>query len=165
MNKCRQRLYVCIPVSDSRVKSALRLLARHLPPSNKKEHHITLRFIYEMEESAICALVKSAAWICSYYQPFELTLASAGYFPGVIWQGIEMSSSLLELQTDINQLVSSLGCPPVDYDYNPHITLGRTQRKAVLADSRPITWTVDALQIRDFENNGIDVAPICVIKL
>ena len=154
-----------MPVSDSRVKSVLRSLARHLPPSNKKEYHITLRFIYEMEESALCALVNSVTWICSHYQPFELTLTSVGYFPGVIWHGIETSSLLLELQADINQLVSSLGCPPADYDYNPHITLGQTRRKAVLADSRPITWTVDALQIRDFENNGVDGAPVCTIKL
>ncbi len=165
MSKRRQRLYVCIPITDAHVKLALHSLVRHSPSSRKKEYHMTLRFIHEMEESKVAELVESVAWICSHYSPFKLTLADVGYFPGVIWHGVETSTTLSELQADINQVVLSLGCPPVDYDYNPHITLKRTRRKLSPVDSQPITWTVDTLQIRDFENNGLDAGPICTIKL
>ena len=152
-----KKVYICISIKDAGTLNSLRFASRDLPVKKDDDYHLTLRFIHEIEKTSLTGLIEDIKWICNYYEPFALTLASPGSFPGVAWYGVEPSSPLMELQADIDRVALNLGLPSADYSYNPHITLARVKEEPDILQAAPKTWRVDDLEIRQSIAGGDDV--------
>ena len=142
-------VYICIAIETEEVIAALDEASSRLPKA-KRDYHLTLRFIKSLSPAQLKSLTEAVAAICGSCQPFELTLANPGSFPGVAWYGLKPSPELAELQTAVDRAVLTAGLPPADYDYSPHITLARIKSpsQADLLPVEPRSWLVEALEIR-----------------
>jgi 2'-5' RNA ligase len=61
---------------------------------------------------------------------FNMHLEGVGQFPPkgqprVLWVGLKAPTALNNLQRQINASITSLGLPPEDHPFSPHITLAR----------------------------------------
>ena len=144
-----KRIYVCIAVEEPTVVAALKEAAGRLP-TDKTDYHLTLRFIRNLSPKQLDSLAETVSDIGRRSRPFELTLDKPGFFPGVAWYGLESSPELSVLQAEIDKAVLALELPAADYQYNPHITLARLKAGAAaeLAAQPPLSWRVEALEIR-----------------
>lgn len=142
--------YFCVPIDDGRVRSALARAGQNLPPANPNKYHLTLRYLKSVDQPAANALVELGRQVCRRQQPFALRLGRPGRFdqPPVDWYGLAASPGLMRLQADLGRAVLELGYPPADYDYNPHITLGRSQPAVAVLETDPVSWTVSAIEFR-----------------
>lgn len=142
--------YFCIPIDDEQVRSALARASRNLPPTNPDKYHLTLRYLKSVDQPAAAALVEIGQRICQRWRPFDLRLGQPGRFdqPPVDWYGVEASPELMRFQADLGRAVLDLGHPAADYDYNPHITLGRSQPAVPILKTTPTSWTVEAIEFR-----------------
>jgi RNA 2',3'-cyclic 3'-phosphodiesterase len=96
------------------------LPARWSPQSNL---HITTKFIGEWHDHKVDELIQALESVV--VESFEIKLADLGYFPKVLWVGIERSPALLRLASDTEETLSRLGCARERRAYTPHLTLAR----------------------------------------
>ena len=159
-----KRIYACIPIKDSAVIEALRSASRNLPPKSGG-HHLTLRFIHQIDREVLLQWSAEIERICERHEPFELALDGPGFFPeGVIWysvkspeafeEGIDHPQSLMALQAEIDWAVLELGLEEADYVYNPHITLAKVKNEARAVEAPVRTWRVEELEIRQIVSGG-----------
>ncbi|MEO0138920.1 MAG: RNA 2',3'-cyclic phosphodiesterase [candidate division WOR-3 bacterium] len=99
-----------------------------IKPVPKENLHITLRFIGDIGDRECANLLDS---IGDLGKSFTLTFNSIGGFPTefgarVIWVGVEEEKMLIELSKRVDGIVDSLGLPPRDKPFVPHITIART---------------------------------------
>lgn len=103
------------------------------PPANT---HITLRFLGETDEQQRATLVPGLAALCAQQRSFSLVLSGLGCFPSfrtprIIWQGIHGDlPALARLQASVETLARSVGFPPEERPFSPHLTLARARRDA-----------------------------------
>ena len=84
-----KRIYACIPIKDSAVIEALRSASGDLPPKSGA-HHLTLRFVHQIEGETLSQWAAEIERICARYEPFDLTLDSPGSFPeGIVWYSVK----------------------------------------------------------------------------
>lgn len=99
--------------------------------------HLTVRFIGAADEARTEA-IKRAMEVPFPIAPFELRFAGAGAFPGagtprVIWVGVEAGTERLrEIERETTRRLQSVGIPPEDRPYSPHLTLARVRDAAGL---------------------------------
>ena len=154
----KQDIYFCLPISDSPVRAALARASRDLPATNPDKYHLTLRYIKQVNQLALDSLILAAGRLCQNHRPLSLTLDQPGNIPRINCYRPANSLPLKQLQADIDRAVCDLGFPPADYDYNPHITLGRQPDRTV--------WTVEAAswQARQVElrrsETGVTINPL-----
>ena len=153
-----KRIYACIPIKDPAVIEALCSASRDLPPKSGA-HHLTLRFVYQIEREALSQWAAKIERICEHYEPFELALDSPGFFPeGVVWYSVKSPETpegvsdyprpLMALQAEIDQAALELGLQGADYAYNPHITLAKVRDEARAVEAPVRTWRAEDLEIR-----------------
>lgn len=104
--------------------------ARWVPPEN---HHLTLRFIGEVEPWRADEVDEALAGIRA--RPFDLTLNGLGLFEkagriNALWVGVERSEALLRLQAKVETALQRVGLEPERRRFAPHVTLARTERAA-----------------------------------
>jgi 2'-5' RNA ligase len=104
--------------------------ARWVPPEN---HHLTLRFIGEVEPWRAEEVDEALASIRA--RPFDLTLHGLGLFEkagriNALWVGVERCDALHRLQAKIETALQRVGLEPERRRFAPHITLARTERAA-----------------------------------
>src|SRR3989344_737476 len=92
--------------------------------TNKKNLHITLKFLGDVSEKEIEKLKLKFKDI--KHSKFKLKLKQLGYYPGedrikVIWVGVQDEKNIIELQKLIDADTMKLG----DLNLGGHITLGR----------------------------------------
>jgi 2'-5' RNA ligase len=93
--------------------------------------HITLRFLGYILPDEVAAVVQGVNRAAAGEKPFVLRAGALGCFPSVrrarvLWIGVEDSQQLAaELQRKISDQTASLGEPPEDRDFTPHLTLAR----------------------------------------
>lgn len=145
--EARSSVYFCLPINDPPVRAALAWAGRDLPDLNPDKYHLTLRHIKGVDRLALDSLIKTARSICQNHQPFRLALDQPGDIPLINCYRPAASQPLLDLQADIDQAVCGLGFPVADYDYNPHITLGR-QPKQTVWPVEPASWWVQQVELR-----------------
>src|SRR5579884_1704502 len=111
-----------------RLLSALRpeALVKWSPLDNL---HVTTKFIGEWPEQRVPELHEALQKI-TRRQPFEVELKGLGWFPNersprVLWLGVEGGQPLAKLAKDIEQPLASLGIPPEEREFSPHLTLAR----------------------------------------
>jgi 2'-5' RNA ligase len=94
--------------------------------------HLTLKFLGEIKDAKIvdiCNIVKNVA---GRHSSFELAVESVGCFGGrsarVLWVGLSKGKeSLLQLQKDLEEQLSSAGWPPETREFTGHLTLCRVK--------------------------------------
>ncbi len=95
--------------------------------------HITLRFVGEIERH--CANDLAAALSEIHFHPFDIALAGLGQFDrkgrvDTLWAGVQPREPLTQLHQRVDRACVSVGLPPDERAYLPHITLARFGRLA-----------------------------------
>lgn len=90
--------------------------------------HVTLKFIGEASDATVQEIKSALAAVKA--APFEVTFASAGFFPSpksprVFWVGVEGEQALPQLAATIDNATEKLGVAKEERGYNPHLTLAR----------------------------------------
>lgn len=96
---------------------------------NKKDLHITLKFLGALEEETVKNLHNELSKINSIPK-FNLEVGTLGYFgnskrPRVLWAGVKMKKELETLQQIVEQCTTKVGFPKETRKYRPHITLAK----------------------------------------
>ena len=115
--------------------------------------HITLMFPFVAQDrmDAAAKIIKS---ICANIQPFDITLAGYGQFPGIIFMQPANPEPIKAIFRKIYAAFPE--CPPYGGafgdDIHPHITVGEfknpnQQSAAQLPDYAPITFRAECLHI------------------
>lgn len=132
------RLFVAIEIPKE-IREALACLLeefRVIAPGVKwiraKNLHITLKFLGETEDSKLPSIIGALAKI-HIAEPVALSLCELSLFPNykrpkILWAGIRSSLNLQELVKTLDLQLNSLGFPPEDRAFTPHITLARLER-------------------------------------
>ena len=135
------RTFVSIEIPDDIKNSIekaigeLTLILPHIKWVDKKNLHITLKFLGWVEDSKISDLADSVADIVKGFGTIKVGFAGFGMFPderhpSVIWVGItEGSDKLKELADKIEDKLSTEGYGEKEKEFSPHLTIGRIKEK------------------------------------
>ena len=167
--------YVIIPIKSRNVLRAVNGLKSKVLRYDNSPPHITLRFVHKIQPSspflrlrALKALNEAVQKVCESHEKFHLQLGELGAFPrdkslGVTWLGLENCNELYALREDIDRAVQSLGYPPADYDFNPHITISFDDNHAELLETpKAFKFEVNKLHIC---TSKADYVPVKIIEL
>jgi RNA 2',3'-cyclic 3'-phosphodiesterase len=95
--------------------------------------HLTLRFLGEVEPTALAVIDGALAQAAGTVAPFPVTLGGLGGFPGprtprVVWVGVtEGAGGLVALHAGVEAALGAVGVAPEGRSYHPHVTLGRAR--------------------------------------
>lgn len=102
--------------------------------------HLTVRFYGEVADERVDGLGESLAQAVGRMDPLGIELGGLGVFPTrrkprVIWMGVAAPPALEQLHDRVERAALTGDYPgtPARETYRPHVTLGRVQRRAVLA--------------------------------
>ena len=87
--------------------------------------HITTKFIGEYPDVRLPELITVLRSIRSPI--FQLQLRGFGWFPGVLWAGVEGGAELSQLALITAAALEPLGIPIEDRPYHAHLTLARAK--------------------------------------
>lgn len=141
------RLFFCVELTEE-VKRALAELAQRLRASlgdgswvPQENYHLTVRFLGEVEEAKLSALLELGRKVAQETAPFTLALEVLGGFPQVkaarvLWAGPRMESPEFQrLCQRVEEAVQALGFPREKKEPLPHVTLARFKTPR---DLRPV---------------------------
>ena len=112
--------------------------------------HLTLKFLGDTSEKQVADVERALARAAASVAPFAISVGGVGCFPNtrqprVVWVGLEETTgALLRLRNAVESEVAPLGFPTEKRAFAPHLTLGRVQRDAPVADVRRIGQVVAA---------------------
>jgi RNA 2',3'-cyclic 3'-phosphodiesterase len=111
----------------NRLKTVFTLPVRWVQPGNI---HLTLKFMGNISSSTYDSLKMQLKTIFEGFEPVPLTFTGLGFFPNihnpkVLWVGMELPEELSARVSLVEQLTRSLGVPPENRSFSPHLTLGR----------------------------------------
>ena len=113
--------------------------------------HLTLRFLGDVNSSAVPRAISAMRAAAARSHPFDLSLGDVGAFPNaasarVLWVGVEGDvGSLGELREEVETELSGVGFRRDGRRFNPHITLARLRDRVSRADRRQVVDTVSAV--------------------
>lgn len=146
------RTFIAIELEDA-TKSELRRvqseLAGQLPARSVRwvqlnGIHLTLKFLGDTPLGKVEAVKTALAQAAAEVIPFRIIISGLGCFPNarqprVVWVGLqELSGGLIHLHKAVEAYVAPLGFPTEKRPFSPHLTLGRVQQSASLAEARQI---------------------------
>lgn len=132
------RAFVCIELPDnarSELMRVLGLVASIRAPVRWVAHmnlHLTLKFLGSISTDVVTEVSRSMRAVALGTPLFTMRLAGTGAFPNwnrprVLWVGAQGDGALLNLQSNIDDTLMSVGFAPEARVYNPHITIGRVK--------------------------------------
>ncbi|MHB8055759.1 MAG: RNA 2',3'-cyclic phosphodiesterase [Candidatus Aminicenantales bacterium] len=95
--------------------------------------HVTLKFLGEIEETAVEAIGAAVGKIAAETPVFPLTVMGTGTFPPgsprprLLWIGLDDSGPLRTLQGRFEEALETLGFPREDRPFRPHLTAARVR--------------------------------------
>ena len=124
------RLFVGIPIAPA-ISQLLSSLGGTVPGARavpEDQIHLTLRFIGEVEPSALVDIKQSLQGLES--NSLTLSIRGTGHFPPrgqprVLWAGIDPAGDVIILRNRVNNRLSLCGIKPEQRKYHPHVTLAR----------------------------------------
>jgi len=131
------RTFIAVPVPRQVLVVRDMLISTINPKSGKIRWvakgnlHLTLRFLGPTPEESLDNINDLLTKELSTCDPLELQIAGTGCFPKperprILWLGIEGQVAELQgLVQRINSGLESLGFPPEEREYHPHLTLAR----------------------------------------
>jgi 2'-5' RNA ligase len=140
----------CAAEAVERLRSAVPSDVRWVAAENQ---HLTLKFLGEIAEDRIDALVARAGAKLATVAPFEVALAGFGAFPSarearVLWLGVARGSAVLaKLARKLDTAARIAGAERDRRPFAAHLTLGRLREPARVEIERfapptSVTWTV-----------------------
>ncbi len=130
----------------------------------KEKFHITLKFLGDVNESAIDSVYDVLSENLTGFGKFSVIYKGVGCFPDlkrprVIWIGCEdPSGKLFELQKIVEEKMSELGFEKEDKEYHPHVTLGRVKNPKNIFN---LTKKIESI---NFESEAGEVAEVLIMK-
>ena len=99
--------------------------------------HLTIKFLGNIDESALPDIERAMTSVCSSHKVIELEASGLKIFPDrrmprVIWAGLRETGGgvlLPELHGSIESAMKPLGFAFDGRGFNPHLTLGRVKRR------------------------------------
>jgi len=125
--------------------------------------HLTLKFLGEVAEKQLRDVYEAVDGAVSGIDVFEMAVGGFGAFPSlrrpsVVWLGVELDSVLSSLQARTEENLSLLGFPREDRPFRPHLTLGRSRKRAEMSEFRGLETIVSRLEYSDsFRVGTVDV--------
>ncbi|OGT93710.1 MAG: 2'-5' RNA ligase [Gemmatimonadetes bacterium GWC2_71_9] len=103
--------------------------------------HITLKFLGEVDEPLVPDIAAVLSTAVREVRAFELGLGGCGAFPDqhrprVLWLGIEQHPALELLANDVERALAPFGFESELRPFQPHLTLGRAEKRARPGDFR-----------------------------
>jgi 2'-5' RNA ligase len=100
--------------------------------------HLTLKFLGEVDPGTLRSIEEEIRKAASLSSKFPLVLEGTGSFPSgrrprVLWIGVRDEPALAALQASLEKGLGSLGFPPEERPFRPHLTVGRVKGPAGLA--------------------------------
>lgn len=155
------RLFLALPLPEKYQQACLELvtgLSREIPAvkwTAGGNFHITLKFIGEVEEKMLPAVIKTAGEAVSGIPALTLSLEGTGAFPPrgtprVIWAGVrEEKGDLPILAGKLDLALHALGIPREKRPFQPHLTLGRPRPSAAFIDRKKLNrpFSTPAFQV------------------
>lgn len=114
--------------------------------------HITLKFLGDMDEAKVQPISDLLGAKAKSTSAFDIKLNGMGVFPSprrpnVIWVGVIAPASLLDLQSQVEGELSSLGFVPEKRPFSAHLTIARVRREARPADLQRIAEIVASTDV------------------
>ena len=127
--------------------------------------HLTLKFLGDIAKKDLEILAGSIAHEASGIEPISISFSDVGIFPNIlrpriIWIGINSPARIVEFQSRIDNLTSSLGIQIEKRPYSPHVTLGRFGKSNSMLNSSNLIAELDSTIV-----NSIDSLKITSIKI
>lgn len=135
--------------------------------------HLTVRFLGMLATAEIALVVEGAHEATSRIEPFTVSLAGVGTFPGggaaprVIWVGVSNdggSQTLLRLFAALEDSLSSRSFARDTRPLSPHLTLARLRDGAAPRDARMVGETVAAIGKGDTAYGSFEVQVLTVMR-
>jgi 2'-5' RNA ligase len=95
--------------------------------------HITLKFFGNITDVQVADISERVTSIAAGQEPFSLTVMNAGAFPSpknprVVWLGVGGDLDIMrDFHRRLETAFATLGFPPEDRPFSPHLTLGRVK--------------------------------------
>jgi len=172
------RLFIAVELDErvrseaGRVVEVLRRRGALLAPRARltwvtaERMHLTVRFIGAADEGRLAEL-RRALDPPFETPPFALSIEGTGAFPPkgpprVLWAGLyEGREPLLALERELTARLSTIGIPPEDRPYNPHLTLARVRDPAGLRAAA----LLDGLETHAFGHSTVDAITLFESRL
>ncbi|WP_124728143.1 RNA 2',3'-cyclic phosphodiesterase [Staphylospora marina] len=138
MNKASEkRLFVAVRLPPE-VKRALAVRCEELGTRwrfskwvHQEDYHVTVQFLGSVDQDRMGPLAGELARAAAKHQPFELAVAGIGTFgrpeqPRILWAGLTGDlGKLRALQSTVARHLETVGFPPEQRPYRPHVTVAR----------------------------------------
>jgi 2'-5' RNA ligase len=174
------RVFLAIELSSGirkNLSSLQQQLKATLPPINwvrPESIHLTLKFLGYVDPSLVSQLLSALEPIGEKHAPFSVAIQGLGVFPQVkhpriFWVGLTGNTQALQdLVFEIDVVLETMGFPPEEKTYHPHLTLARIKRenakvgsalirtKALESDQHLGTLVVDGFTLfqSDLDSSG-----------
>lgn len=132
----------------------------------KQSLHVTLKFLGDVEESAVSAISSCLAKMTEKLAPFSFRVQGVGVFPNkekphILWTGIEGAREILpSLARNLDTEMKRFGIASEEKEFSPHITIGRVKRFAEI----PLASIHTFLQHKDLGLGEVQVKSILLFK-
>ncbi|HEX7588958.1 MAG TPA: RNA 2',3'-cyclic phosphodiesterase [Anaerolineae bacterium] len=130
--------------------------------------HLTLKFLGDVDATAMPALQRTVADACAGIAPFTLSLNGAGAFPNtrrpnVIWVGMggQVECTALLAQR-LDDACAAMGMARDDRPFSPHLTLGRVKREAKLEERQLVGRLIDLAAVGEL--GWLNVSRVSMMK-
>lgn len=145
----KRRIFVALSVEKELGATFHEMLRKLKVSGDKKELHVkwsplqnlhlTLKFLGEIDDSQLSRVTDALSDISRGFEPFSLQLHGLGGFPDekharTLWMGVKNKRPLRELQHRVEESLIATGFPAAEYEFRPHITLGRLRNKKNIED-------------------------------
>lgn len=128
-------------------------------------YHMTIRFLGDVEEESLSALVSAGERAARRVNPFQASLGAPGVFPDrenprVLWFGLkEGADAVLALARAVNGELALAMALPDEEKFHPHVTIGRTKspldagttHDIMMLPGPSVAWPVSELQLVESE--------------
>jgi 2'-5' RNA ligase len=154
-----------IAVEVRKIQGALKERATGVRWVRPEGIHLTLKFLGEVEQDCIEAIVRKAEGAIQGVGPFTVGIRGGGGFPTVknprvIWIGVEDHSGMLkQLQTRIEAGMAELGFTQEKRGFTPHLTVGRLRSGK---GSKTVAQAIDAIRTSDL--GSLEVREIILFR-
>jgi len=134
------RLFYCVELAPDvqtqldRIVQPLRAGAGRVSWVRPENFHFTLKFLGEIEPSAVEALTALGAQIAPMFPQFEITFDMAGAFPNahrprVLWIGCRQAPQVIfAVQEQLEKELTKMGFE-AERNFSPHVTVGRVKEE------------------------------------